>query len=702
MAVALLAPAAAHAEIEGDFAAQADASQLFVDAVNFGSLTPEPPVGSLTTIGVSPTQAQVDNPDGLGGGIISRGFGQNLDATLFDQEIPLDLSTAEQTAPPDNTEPEVATLIPLDDASPLLSGSVSQSTALARDPAALECPDQDARTTVSEGTSTTSDLGVLVIDEEAGVALASIRDNAGEGTLTSTSGTYIGSAGEVIAESKAQSASVNVASELEIEVLNPVLTATASGTPGGASVDYTGEVRVNGDKIAGTQENQLSLEALREVLLPLDEEALNTLFGPLDENVVNPLLEPIADALPLLDGEALTGETLVGLIDDGAVMLDELAFLEPTVLVTAGQLENVTESADGTRASGEVKAVRVELNVVSTLTETTVPIFTFHLMPMAVDAEAPVGGVDCGGVADDPLDEVHKDVTAAKVRPGTTFDYAITVPNTDDECTLTNVTVTDVVEGPGTIVSTTPTGQVDGNTVTWTIDELAPNASETFIVTVRVDDDAQNGATFDDRVTVTADCDGEEVDGGDTIDDIPVVTTDSLDGCDVSPSNKSATHLEVMPGQTFSYLIHAYNAGDEDCGQTIVTDTLPEGATFVSCTPECQDSGQEIVFVIDELAAGQAVELTITVTAPDAPTNDMTNVATIDPANGSSTDVSTDIPDVTDRSVPAPPDPADFEAPASAAQPDAAPADNLPRTGGGLALLGLGAMAAASRLRRRG
>ncbi len=487
LGVALLAPTPALA-VEGEFAAEATGSQLFVDAVNFGAFTAEPPVGSVSTIGVSPTQGQVDTA-GLGDGVISRGFGQNLDLTLLDQTVPLDLSTAEQTAPPDNTEPEVSTLADLSQAAPLLTGSVSQSTALARDPALVECPDVDQRAVISEGTSTTTDLGVLEIEEgnslisvqdpgdgtltsssgtyvgsegqvdtaglgdgiesrgfgqnldltlldqtvpldlstaeqtappdndepvvstladlsqaaplltgsvsqstafardpeavecpdqderavvsegtstttdlgvlevEEGTSLISVQD-PGDGTLTSSSGTYIGSEGQVIAESSAQTAAANVANELVVEVLNPTLTATATGTSGGASVEYTGEVRVNGEKIAGAQENKLSLEALRDVLLPLDEEALNTLLGPLDENVVNPLLEPLAEALPLLDGEQLTGETLVGLIDDGAIQLDELAFLEPTVLVTAGQLENVTESSDGTQAAGEARPHR--------------------------------------------------------------------------------------------------------------------------------------------------------------------------------------------------------------------------------------------------------------------------------------------------------------------------------------------------------
>lgn len=553
VAVALLAPAGAGAAIEGDFAAQADAGQLYVDAVNFNALTEDPPVGSVTTIGVSPTQAQVDTIEGLGGGVLSRGFGQNLDPTLFDEQVPLDLSTAEQTAPPDNAEPEVATLIPLDEASPLLTGSVSQSTALARDPAALECPDQDARTTVSEGTSTTSDLGVLEIDEEAGTTLASIRDNSGEGTLTSRSGTYIGPDGEVIAEGGAQSAAINVGGELDIEVLNPVLTATATGMPGGASVEYTGEVRVNGEKIAGAQENKLSLEALRDVLVPLDEEAINQLAEPLDENVANPLLEALAES-PAVDGENLTGEQLAGLIDDGAIDLDQLAFLEPTVLVTAGQLENVTESDDGTRASGEVKTVRVELNLVSTLAETSVPIFTFHLMPLAADAQAPVGGVNCGAVAaaGTPFANLTKDASTQTVAPGDTFDYEITVPN-DAQCTVTDVTVTDVVAGPSgfTITGSQPEGTIDGNSVTWTLDELAPGDEESFVITVAVPDSAQDGDTFTDEVTATGDCDGQPVSGEFLLPDIPRVAAPTATGVapdSVGPDSAAADSLPRTGG----------------------------------------------------------------------------------------------------------------------------------------------------------
>ena len=176
-----------------------------------------------------------------------------------------------------------------------------------------------------------------------------------------------------------------------------------------------------------------------------------------------------------------------------------------------------------------------------------------------------------------------------------------------------------------------------------------------------------------------------------------MVTTDSLDGCDVSPSNKSATHLEVMPGQSFSYLVHAYNAGDADCGQTIVTDTLPAGTTFVSCQPDCQSTGQEVVFTLDELAAGQAVDLTITVTAPDQPTTDMTNVATIQPTNGSSTQVSTG-----SRTSPTSPSRHRRTRRTSHRTPVVSAREHhLPRTGGGVAFLALGTLAAAGALRRR-
>lgn len=702
LGVALLAPTPALA-VDGEFAAEANGSQLFVDAVNFGALTAEPPVGSVAQIGVAPTQGQVDTA-GLGDGDAeSRGFGQNLDLSLLDQQVPLDLSTAEQTAPQDNDEPTVSTLADLSQAAPLLAGAVSQSTAFARDPEAVECPDQDGRAVVSEGTSTTTDLGVLEIEE--GTSLVSVQD-PGDGTLTSSSGTYVGSDGQVIAESSAQTAAANVADELVVEVVNPTLTATASGTSGGASVEYTGEVRVNGEKIAGAQENELSLEALRDVLLPLDEEALNSLLGPIDENVVNPLLEPLSEALPLLDGEALTGETLVGLIDDGAIQLQELAFLSPTVLVTAGQLENVTESPDGTRASGEVKTVRIELNVVSTLTETEVPILTVHLMPMSVSAQAPAGGVDCGDVAEDdrPI-AVRKDASSRTVQPGQSFDYQITVENRGS-CTMQDITVTDTVSlggSPFTGSLTAPDADsVSEGVVTFTPDELEPGEIATFTITVQVPEGASG--TFVDEVTATGVCNEREVTDSDVFSG-PNITSDvSADGCDVSTSTKQATHREVRPGQQYAYILRVANTGGADCGETTVTDTLPANVEFLSCSPSCTDSDRSVTFVLDELPAGASQVLTITVTAPDdsnATIDD--NTALIDPASdvGDPVSISSPSPDIVDAPVFTEPDLGAFMPDDGDLAGGEAPTEQLPRTGGGAAMLALGALAAAGALRRR-
>lgn len=685
VSTALFIAPTAVAALEADFAAQGDASLLVVDALNFEALSPDTP--TLANIGVAPTQAQVDNPDGLGGDVLSRGFGQNLDLSLVDTEVPLDLSTAEQTAPPDNTDPAVTTLIPLDAAAPLLTGSVSTSTALARDPAAVSCP-TDGREVISRGTSTTSDLGVLQIDDSTSL-VGVVGD--GEGTVTASSGTFVGSQGEVIAEGSAQGAEINLANELRIEVSNPVLTATASGRPGGASVVYTGEVRVNGEKIAGTQENQISLEALADVLIPLDEMVLNEAFGPLDEQVLPALQDGINQIAPaLLGGQELTLPILTNLIDSGAIDLDELLGIQAIALVTAGMLENVEESADGTRAAATVSTVSVDLNLVSSVLGTEVPIFALDFAPLAAEAEAPVGGIPCG---DDPFKDVRKDVTAARVRPGTTFDYLVTVPNRAN-CTVTDVTITDEVTGPDgfTIVATNPEGTVNGGTITWTLDELAPNEVVNFIITVQVPTTAVSGDTFSNDVDVTGTCNGQPVDGEDEIIDIPVVTTDALPGCQVV-GNKGATHTEVRPGQAFSYIVRAYNAGDQDCGRTTVTDTLPDNVGFVSCTPDCTQSGTTVTFVLDNLAAGESEILTITVTAPDTAGEKVPNTAVIDPANGSSITVTTPGPDVTDESILAPLDPVDFNAPG---QPDA-----LPRTGGGFALLGLGALAVAGRLRRR-
>ena len=512
LGVALLAPTPAMA-VEDEFTAEATGSQLFLDAVNFGALTAEPPVGSLAQLEVAPTEAQALT-EGLADDVNTRAFGQNLRLALADQQLPVDqLATALQTAPPNNAEPEVAQLIPLDAASPLLTGSVLESTAWARALDQVQCPDVDQRSLISEGTSTTTDLGVLDLSqfqEDMG-SLVSVRDGGGQGTLQSASGTYVLPGGEVLSEARAQTASVNIANQVDIEVVSPRLTATAGG-PDGPAVDYEAEIRVNGERLAATEENRVQLDALQPLLQPVDEMVLNEAFGPLDE-VLSQITTPLAEALPLIDAEQLTPTLLTDLIQNQDVDLDQIISLHPTAVITAGTVDADTDQQDGVdSATATATAVTVEIHVVGTLLETgdvvgdPAPILTLDLMPMSVDVTAPTGGLqDCGDVAadEDPFANLTKDASTQTVQPGGEFDYIITVPN-DGRCPL-QVTVEDVVTGPEgfTITDASRDGAITGDTVTWEVERLDPDDQVQLELTIQVPNQVQDGATFTDTVTAT-------------------------------------------------------------------------------------------------------------------------------------------------------------------------------------------------------
>lgn len=520
VAAATLGPTLVSAQITEAVRGDAAGDLLYLDAANLNALAGEG-LFSVAEITLSETHAQLDNGDGLGDGILTRGFGRNLDSALLGQDVPLDLSTAEQTAPPDNAEPTVTELIDLSTADPLLNGAISRSTAWARDPALVPCP-VDGREPIAMGTSSTTDAGLLNMGEANLISLSS----TGGDTVATVSGIYLGADGSIISEANGQTVGVNIAGELDIDVINPILTATATGQPGGASVDYTGEVRVNGDKVAGFQENQISLDALADLLGPLDE-GLDQLFGPIDESVLTPVqeeaLRPILEAIGA-DNPDADPLLLSDLLQDESLDLGQLEILSGVVRVTAGQLENVVEAADGTHASGEVKTVRVELTLVSSLLDTEVPIFTLHLLPLSANAEVPEGGVDCGL----PPLTVVKDGPETVVA-GDSFDYTITVTN-DLECTATDVVVVDTITGPAgfSVTSTDPTADsVENDVVTWEVDELAPGDSIVFTVSVQVPEDAAPGSEFSNVATADANCDDQPLPRGEDTLTGPIVMADA-------------------------------------------------------------------------------------------------------------------------------------------------------------------------------
>lgn len=343
---------------------------------------------------------------------------------------------------------------------------------------------------------------------------------------------------------------------------------------------------------------------LADTVVPVVDELLNP-GGALD-----PILGPDGPLTPILgpQGLQITGMPNNVLLDQAELGLRIIAY------------ETNWDSADGTTDGSDTVFVNA-LHIIVTPDGLLGTILGAQDIIVS-HAEASIACADDAPpvAPDDPLGDVSKDSSADTVQPGDEFTYTITVPNSDDTCTLTDVMVVDTITGPegAEIVDTDPPADtVDGLTVTYDdVGPIAPGEEVTLDITVSVPDDAQDGDTFSESVEVTALCDGEPVDGGIDFDGPTVGDPDPL--ADIS---KTASSLTVAPGSEFDYTITIPNS-DDTCTLTdvMVTDVIsgPVGSTVVDTDPEA-DSVTGLTVVYDDvgpIAPGDEVVLTITVSVP--------------------------------------------------------------------------------------
>lgn len=99
---------------------------------------------------------------------------------------------------------------------------------------------------------------------------------------------------------------------------------------------------------------------------------------------------------------------------------------------------------------------------------------------------------------------------------------------------------------------------------------------------------------------------------------------------------KSTNVTEASPGSIIPYTITVSNAGDAHAKDVVITDTLPEGLTYVSSVPAAQVSGQSVSWTLTVPAGmsvtrtvmarvtgdvGATIENSVTVTDPSDPDN---------------------------------------------------------------------------------
>ena len=183
-----------------------------------------------------------------------------------------------------------------------------------------------------------------------------------------------------------------------------------------------------------------------------------------------------------------------------------------------------------------------------------------------------------------------------------TGEYTVAVTNSGDT-TATNVTLTDELPAGLTFVSSTPeAASSDGSTVTWSLGDIEPggSASVTMVLTASATGEQINTAT---ALSV------EGISGQDTA--LTSVIPGSLQLSKTGPA-------ETISGDSLTYEITVTNDGVGALSNIVLTDTLPEGLTYVSSSPEASVGADgSISWLIESLDADGTATVSLAATTGD-------------------------------------------------------------------------------------
>ncbi|MEF3245299.1 MAG: DUF11 domain-containing protein [Caldisericaceae bacterium] len=200
--------------------------------------------------------------------------------------------------------------------------------------------------------------------------------------------------------------------------------------------------------------------------------------------------------------------------------------------------------------------------------------------------------------------------------------YTISYANTGT-MNLTNLVIVDTLPSGVTYVSSTPSGSLVGNTLTWNVVNLPAGSSANITVVVHVNSDVQNGAVLINQVSANSD----QVSAS--------TTEDTTVGAPTNLTISKSDSLDpVQAGDEFSYTIVYQNTGGQDATNVVIEDTLPSVVTFISETHPNGvnfNQGPPLRWTISTLPAGSSGTITITVKVPLDTNNGLllVNTATI-------------------------------------------------------------------------
>ena len=223
--------------------------------------------------------------------------------------------------------------------------------------------------------------------------------------------------------------------------------------------------------------------------------------------------------------------------------------------------------------------------------------------------------------------------------PGDVITYTLTFTNTGNPITSPgaayNVVLTDTLPlNVNFLNCTAPNGTCNhsSGTVVYTrTNQLNYNATDTITITVQIDPSLTSTVTLTNTAVVGYQ-DGfgnqyPQVQASDSVTvNQPNITLSKTDGVNIA-----------APGQTLTYTLTFTNTGLVPAHNIVITDTLPTGLTFGSCTPgslggSCSASGSIITYTAAAtLGVNQSSSITITAQIPPTLTDGATliNTATL-------------------------------------------------------------------------
>jgi len=235
--------------------------------------------------------------------------------------------------------------------------------------------------------------------------------------------------------------------------------------------------------------------------------------------------------------------------------------------------------------------------------------------------------------------KIEKSASADPVTAGGLLTYTLNVTNNGPNG-AENVVVTDSLPAGVQFVSTNAPCEVlaDGTAICYIGALAAGAAAEPIMITVQVAADLEGSITNTASVSSSTPDNNPDNNTADTTTQVdPPLPVESAD----LSVTKVASAAQIMPGDTFDYILTVSNAGPQTAQNVVLFDQLPQGLSLVSASPGC-GSGPIVRCDFSSLDVGANITVVLTVQAAANVAGTLTNTASVAAQN-------TDDPDPSDN-----------------------------------------------------